>query len=166
METQKCDRRTNGTVERALNVWAYLPLFGTIRYTTIFTAIVIAVIISWRTHKLWLGPLTALAWASAYEIIYEWTGTILHGSDLNKTAWMSAAVIAWVLLAYVKGARTDKILLGTFTCAWIIWISMGFYANNTMNMFDLASEILNVGTKTILALSYLFGTLRNAKNVA
>jgi hypothetical protein len=32
-------------------------------------------------------------------------------------------------------------------------------------MFDLASEILNVGTKTILALSYLFGTLRNAKNV-
>jgi hypothetical protein len=148
-----------------LNVWAYLPVFGTIRYTTISTAIVIAVIISWRTHKLWLGPLTALAWASAYEMIYGWTGTILHGWDLNKTAWMSAAVIGWVLLAYVKGVRTDKVLLATFTCAWIIWISMGFYTNNTTNMFDLASEILNVGTKIILALSCLFGTLRNAKNV-
>ena len=145
-----------------MNVWAYAPIFGTIRYTTIATAILIALILSWRTHKLWLGPLTALAWASTYEIIYGWTGTILQGWDVNKTAWMSAAVVAWVFLAYVKGARTDKILLATFTCAWFLWILMGFYSNNTMNTFNLASEILNVGTKTLLALSYLVGTLRNA----
>jgi hypothetical protein len=56
--------KTNASVERTLNVWAYLPVFGAIRYTTIATANVI----SWRTHELWLGPLTALAWASAYEI--------------------------------------------------------------------------------------------------
>jgi hypothetical protein len=147
-----------------LNVWAYLLVFGTIRYTTIATAIVVTVVISWWTHKLWLGPLTTLAWASAYEIIYGWTGTILQGWDTNKTAWMSAALIGWILLAYVKGARTEKILLATFTCAWILWILMGFYSNNTMNTFNPVSEILNVGTKTLLALYYLVGTLRNAKH--
>jgi uncharacterized membrane protein len=104
-----------------------------------------------------------LAWASAYEIIYGWTGTILQGWDANKTAWMSAAVIGWVLLAHVKGARTEKILLATFTCAWILWILMGFYSNTTLNTFNPVSEVLNVGTKTLLALAYLVGTLRDAK---
>src|SRR5271157_1808446 len=108
-----------------MNVWAYLPIFGAVRYTTIVTAIVVAVIISWRTRKLWLGPLATLAWASAYEIIYVCTGTLLQGWDVYKTAWMSVAVIAWVLLAYVKGVRTDKIVLALFTGTWVIWILAG-----------------------------------------
>jgi uncharacterized membrane protein YeaQ/YmgE (transglycosylase-associated protein family) len=77
---------------------------------------------------------------------------------------MSAAVIGWILLAHVKGARAEKILPGTFTGTWILWIVMGFYSNNTLNTFNPASEILNVGTNTVLALAYLVGTLRNAKH--
>jgi hypothetical protein len=40
---------------------------------------------------------------------------------------------------------------------------MGFYSNNALNTFDPVSEILNVGTKSLLALSYLVGTLKNQK---
>ena len=143
-----------------MNVWAYLPIFGTVRYTTIITALLVAFIISLRTHKRWLGPLATLAWASAYEIIYVWTGTLLQGWDVYRTAWMSVAVVGWILLAHAKGARTDKITLAIFTAAWIIWIGIGFYSNTTMNTFNLESEILNVVTKTFLALSYVLGTLR------
>jgi hypothetical protein len=146
-----------------MDVWAYLPIFGPVRYSTIITAIVVALFICWRTRIFWLGPLVTLAWASTYEIIYSCTRTLLQGWDAYQTAWVSVAIVGWVLLAYAKGARTDKIVLAAFVGTWVVWILMGFHSNTTMNAFNLESELLNVATKTLLALSYAVGTLNNKK---
>jgi hypothetical protein len=141
-------------------VWADLLVFGEIRYTTILTAVIVAIIVSWRTGRLLLGPLTAVAWASTYEIVYAWTGTFVHGWNILQTAWVSAALVGWVLLGYVRRVRIDPRTIVLFVALWFAWIAAGFYSNNATSAFDPMSEVLNVSTKTWLAVCFVMGTSR------
>ena len=147
--------------------WIWLPLAGPVRISTIAAAVVTVAIVWWRR-----GAFTALvavmAWLSAYEILFQATGMIIHGWSAAYFFWMSAAVGGWVVLAVVKGVLPDRLLLLTMALVWVAWILAGFNSNSPTvagtpgfpKDFTVNGEVLNELTKTLLAAAYLVGALR------
>ena len=59
------------------------------------------------------------------------------------------------ILAHTQGIRSNRLLLLIFLVTWIIWILFGFNYNSSNNpTFIPQNELLNVLSKTILALVY------------
>lgn len=147
--------------------WIWLPVFGPIRISTVLAALFLVVAILWRRR----GPATALialmAWLSAYEILYQVTGAVIHGWSLTYVVWMSAAVGGWVALGFVRGILPDRRLLLATAVVWVLWILFGFNSNSPSiagtpgfpKDFSVSGEIFNESTKTLLALAYLVGAL-------
>jgi hypothetical protein len=108
-----------------------------------------------------------MAWLSAYEILFQVTGAVLHGWSLSNLAWMTAAVGGWVALAFVMGILPDWRLLVLVALVWLVWVLTGFNSNSPTVAgtpgfsvhFSVSAEILNALTKTLLGLSYLVATL-------
>jgi ABC-type glucose/galactose transport system permease subunit len=147
--------------------WIWLSIIGPIRISTVLAGLAMASAILWRRR----APLTALialmAWLSAYEILYQATGTAIHGWSPAYFLWMSAAVSGWVVLGVVRGIVPDRWLLLAVALVWVVWILTGFNSNSPTvagtsgfpKGFSVSNEIFNELSKTLLAASYLAGAL-------
>jgi hypothetical protein len=147
-------------------IWADLPVIGSIRWTTILTAVLVVLAVSWKTRRLLPGPVVAITWAASYEILYGWTNVFLHGWNASQNSWQTAALVGWLFYAYVSKVRLDRRALIVFAALWAAWILVGFNSNHPLvpATFDLASEILNVATKTWLAFCLTMGTIASMKS--
>jgi hypothetical protein len=148
--------------------WIWLPIVGPIRISTVLAGIVMVVAILWQRRVLSTAVITLMAWASAYEILYQVTGAVVHGWSLTNVVWLGAAVSGWVVLGLVLGIIPDRRLLLLTAVVWVPWIVSGFNSNSPAtagtaglpNDFNMAGEIFNELTKTLLALAYLVGALK------
>jgi hypothetical protein len=96
-----------------------------------------------------------MAWGSLYEIIFVFTDSIIHSMPWSRTFWIVIALMAYPILAHTQGIRPNRLLLLIFSLTWIIWVLFGFNYNSYNNpTFIPQNELLNVLSKTILALAY------------
>ncbi len=147
--------------------WIWLPLVGPVRISTIAVALAMVAILWWR-RGVFTALIAVMAWLSAYEILFQATGVIIHGWSVSYFFWMSAAVGGWVVLGVVRCVRPDRLLMLATGVVWAAWILAGFNSNSPSgtgtpgfpNDFTVAGEILNEVSKTLLAAAYLIGALR------
>ena len=146
-----------------MNIWAGIT-FRRNPLHTILTALVVAIIVSWRSRRLILGPVVAITWAASYEILYGWTNVLLHGWSITQNVWQTAALMGWLLFAYVWKVRLDRRTTILFIVLWLAWMTTGLNSNYPFVAapFDLVSEALNVATKICLAVCFLIGTLKRS----
>lgn len=135
--------------------------------STIITAVVIAVVVTWRRRSPATALIAVMAWAAAYEVGFVALGTLLHGWPAAYLAWLAAALAGWVALAQVWGVVPDRRLLLATALLMLAWIATGFEANSPSasgpgfaKAFSPLDEVFNEGTKTLLGLAYLAGGLR------
>lgn len=144
-------------------IWAVLPFFGSIRASTLLTALVVAGVILWRRRSPLVALAAVLAWASSFEVIYNGIGSAIFGWPLGTFWWGTAAVFGWVVLAAALGVWPDWRLLLLFAALMLVWIATGYHANvpGSGQPFNVGNEILNETAKTTLAAAYLVGALRS-----
>lgn len=150
--------------------WVWLPLAGPIRVSTVLAAVAIAAVLLWKRRSRLLALVTVIAWASVFEIAYNATGTLLHGWPLTYLAWLTAALGGWVLLSALLGLYPERWLLAATAVVWVVWMASGFESNAPLGpgpghpaTFNLANEVMNELTKSLLALGYLVGALRRPR---
>jgi hypothetical protein len=128
---------------------------GSIRISTLLTALVAFVYVLVRTRSFFIAFLSTMVWASLYEIIFVITDSIIHNMPWSRTFWIVIALMAYPILAHTQGIRPNRLLLLIFSLTWIIWVLSGFNYNIYNNpTFIPQNELLNVLSKTILALAY------------
>jgi hypothetical protein len=148
--------------------WLVLPVAGPIRISTVAAGMLLVALIVWRRRDPLLALVALLAWVSAYEILYQATGVVMHGWGFTLFAWMTAAVAGWVLLAWVLGLVPNRWLLAGMLCIWIVWVASSFNSNSPIAPgsaghpagFSAWDELLNEASKTLLAAAYLVDALR------
>lgn len=135
--------------------------------STIVTAVVIAVVVTWRRRSPATALIAVMVWTSAYEVGFVTLGTLLHGWSAAYLLWLAAALAGWIILAHVWGVAPDRRLLLATAVLAFAWIATGFVANSPTvagpgfaKPFSPLDEALNEGTKTLLGLAYLAGGLR------
>ena len=129
--------------------------------------VLMVAVILWRRRDPVLALVALLAWASAYEILYSGTGTLMHGWPMPPFVWETAATAGWVLLAYVLGLRPKRWLLLALALVWLLWVATGFESNvpsltrttGVQPGFSMFDEVCNEVSKTLLALAYLISAL-------
>lgn len=141
--------------------WQFPPFpFGIeVRTSTlIFSAIVLGGV-AWRTRSPLRGFVALAAWISAYEVLYSWTEVLLGRWGILN-ALSICALLGWVVLALWMGHRPSWPWLVVFIVLWMIWIALGFHANvhGGRPSFSLLQEVMNVATKSALAIAYLVGS--------
>jgi hypothetical protein len=146
--------------------WLWSP-FADARWSTVLTFVALCALTAWNTRRPIVGLATAMAWLSGFEIIYEATGSIMHGWSLTTLLWTTAGTAGWMVAAYALGVRPDLRIFFVFAVLWAVWIAAGYRsnmpdriipgANLTFSWFD---EALNICTKTTLAIGVLVGALR------
>lgn len=147
--------------------WVDLGDFGAVRLTTILTAIALLFIITWRTRKPWIAVVAILAWASLYEMVYQITGFIMYReawtTPWTKPVWAGLALIAWPILAHTQGIKLNKWVVPAFAGIWLLWVGFGFHSNSPAqwNPYVARDELLNVVSKTTLAVAYLWASIRS-----
>jgi ABC-type glucose/galactose transport system permease subunit len=148
--------------------WALLPVVGPIRVSTVIASGVMVVAVLWRRHSPFIAVVAVMAWLSAYEILFQATGAVMHGWNASYFAWMSAAVGGWVVLGIVKGVVPTWRWLIPVALVWLIWILTGFNSNSPTAAgtagfplrFSIIDEVVNELSKTLLAIAYLAAALR------
>lgn len=133
-------------------MWLELPI-GPFRVSTALTAIALGVWLLWRYRRWTAAVAGVMAWLAAYEVLYIGTGTLLHGWPFSAFLW-TANLSAWVLLAWVIGVRPNPWLLLPFGASWLIWMAIGFVANTPGYPWRWDDEVINVITKSVLAVAY------------
>ncbi|MCW4032849.1 MAG: hypothetical protein NWF08_05600 [Candidatus Bathyarchaeota archaeon] len=135
--------------------WIELGFVGSIRISTLLTASVVFIYVLVRTRSFFIAFVSTMAWASLYEIFFVITDSIIHNMPWSRTFWIVIALIAYPILAHTQGIRPNRLLLLIFSLTWIIWVLFGFNYNSYNNpTFIPQNELLNVLSKTILALAY------------
>jgi hypothetical protein len=136
-------------------------VWGYVRISTVITAIILSILLSYRLQKPWIAFIAVAAWLTLYEILFLFTDSIINQGPWNHTIGLTVALIAWPLLAYSQGIRPNKWLILLFTATWLTWILSGFQYNvKDIEPFILHDEFLNVLTKTILAGAYILSELK------
>lgn len=137
--------------------WIELGFVGSIRISTLLTALVVFIYVLARTRSFFIAFVSTMAWASLYEVIFVITDSIIYNMSWSHTFWIVIALMAYPILAHTQGIRPNRLLLLIFSLTWIIWVLFGFNYNSHNNpTFIPQNEMLNVLSKTILALAYAF----------
>ncbi|WP_455276326.1 hypothetical protein [[Eubacterium] cellulosolvens] len=145
--------------------WIELGFIGSIRLSTLLTAIVVFIYVLVYTRSFFIAFVSTMAWASLYEIIFVITDSIIHNMPWSHTLWIVIALIAYPILAHTQGIRPNRLLLLIFSVTWIIWVLFGFNYNSYNNPnFSPQYELLNILTKTILALAYTLSEFTKKKD--
>jgi hypothetical protein len=140
-------------------VWIVLPGLGPIRISTVVAALALMGILSWRRNPA-LAVLALMAWASAYEIVFNGIGVMFFGWSMGPFVWGAAAVLGWLVLASVLGVYPDWRIAGLCAFVMLVWMALGFHSDTpTRTPFDVVAEILNELSKSLLALAYVVGNL-------
>jgi hypothetical protein len=137
-------------------IWAWLPLVGPIRWTTLL-AFVACVVVGWYRFGALRGILAAMAGISTFELIFNATGTAIHNWPLAPLLWQGAALTAWPLLAWREKIRPSFDLVVLFGVLWIAWIAQGFtfnVATHDLRYANVLAELLNATTKTIMIVAW------------
>jgi hypothetical protein len=144
-------------------VWFWLPVLGPIRASTVIAALITFGAISFRRRNPWVALVVVLAWASAFEIVYDVVGVAAFNWPLSPFVWQAAALLGWVILASVLGVRPDWRISMVFLTLMAAWAVTGFHLNQPgTSSIDLRAEVLNEAAKSTLAFAYLVGALRTA----
>src|SRR5215472_3996063 len=143
--------------------WIWSPLHG-VRWTTVVTWVVLFALVSWRLRNPIKGFVAAMAWLSGYEILYQATGSVLHGWSLETLMFTTTGTTGWLIATYLFGIRPSWAMLGVFVVLWGAWIGTGYHSNMPDRIigganwhWSWADEMLNVSTKTVLALTLAVG---------
>lgn len=145
--------------------WIELGFIGSIRLSTLLTAIVVFIYVLVYIRSFFIAFVSTMAWASLYEIIFVITDSIIHNMPWSHTLWIVIALMAYPILAHTQGIRPNRLLLLIFSVTWIIWVLFGFNYNGYNNPnFTPQDELLNVLTKTILALAYTLSEFTKKKD--
>lgn len=146
--------------------WLWSP-FAQVRWSTVLTAVAIVLVITWQTRRPITAVVTALAWLSGFEILYQATGAVLHGWSLMTLTYTVTGTTGWLVAAYLLGVRPDVRLLVLFGIVWVVWIAAGYRSNMPDRIitgadvtYSWSDELLNVATKTVLAAALVVGLLR------
>ena len=148
--------------------WIWSPVLGA-RWSTMVTMAAILAVVGWRTRNPLRAIVAGMAWLCGYEIIYEATGSAMHGWSLTTLMWTTTGTAGWLLAYWALGMRPRWWLLGIFGILWIAWMLTGYHSNwqsfllgqpGADARFSYSDEAWNVVTKTILALALMFGRLR------
>ena len=135
--------------------WIELGFIGSIRISTLLTAIVVFVYVLIQTRSFFIAFLSIMAWASLYEIVFVLTDSIIHNMPWSRTFWIVIALMAYPILVHTQGIRPNRLLLLIFSITWVIWVLFGFNYNSYNDPTYISqNELLNVLSKTILALAY------------
>lgn len=150
-------------------LWAWLPLLGPIRWTTLF-AFGACIAVGWYRFGPLRCALAALAGISVFELAFSTTGTLVHHWPLGTLVWLWAALIAWPLLAWRENIRPSSELLVAFGIFWIWWIAEGFTFNlaaHDLRNGNLPAELLNATTKSLMVMAWAlpsFNWIRRLSN--
>jgi hypothetical protein len=147
--------------------WVWLPVTGPIRISTVLAGVLMVSVILWRRRDPALALVALLAWASAYEILYQVTGALVHGWPVAGRIWMVAALAGWVFLAGLLRVIPNRRLLLALALVWLLWVALGFESNaapvtvtaGMPKVFTIVGEACNEVTKTLLAIAYLVAAL-------
>lgn len=146
--------------------WIWSPLPGQPRWSTVVTGLAVFGIVLWRTRRPLNAAAATMAWVSGYEILYEVTGSLLHGWSLSTLALTSVGTGGWLVLAYTLGIRPEWRVLAVFMMLWAVWVILGYESNmpdriipGSAATWSWRDELLNAGTKTLLSLAFVFGSL-------
>jgi hypothetical protein len=141
-------------------VWIWSPLPGQPRWSSVITGIAVFLVVLRRTWRPLNAAAATMAWLCGYEILYEATGTLLHGWSLGTLALTTVGTGGWLILAYVLGIRPDRRVFAGFVVLWAVWIIAGYESNMPDRIIPGAAatwswrdELLNVGTKVLLAVA-------------
>jgi hypothetical protein len=141
-------------------IWLWLPLAGPIRTSTVIAALVIFGVVGiWRQRPL-IGLVAVIAWASAFEILYNAAGVVVWHWPLGAFAWQVAALLGWLIAADLLGIRPPWWALVPFVLLGATWILAGFHSNIPGRPLVLWDEVLNEATKSAIAVAYLVAALR------
>jgi hypothetical protein len=139
----------------------FSPLPSHPRWSTVVTAALVLVVVTWRTRRPLRGAVAVLAWLSLYEITWQACDVLTHRGSLAAYGWLSLAVVAWPLLALQLGIRPHPLGLAVCAGGFAAWLALGFDYNWVGQPQPLKPlpEALNLLTKTSLGLAYLAGAL-------
>ncbi len=141
--------------------WAWLPLRGPIRWTTLIAFSAWLIVGSYRLGLL-RGGLAAMAGISTFELAFNTTGTLIHHWPRGQMAWLWAALAAWPLLALRENIKPSGEFLVAFGLLWVAWIAQGFTYNlathDARNLNGLA-ELLNGSTKSLILMAWALPSL-------
>lgn len=117
--------------------------------------------------------LAAAAWMTGFESAYQLTN-LAKGRRPPSAVVVTVARFGWhihlpwqpiliglglviVPVAWRLGLRPEPWLMAVVGVLWIVWIALGFHANqHTMVHFDAGSEAVNEAGKTLWAFAYLW----------
>jgi hypothetical protein len=146
--------------------WVWSPLAGA-RWTTVITWAALFAVVAWRSRNPLKGVVVAMCWLSGYEILYEATGSVLHGWSLTSLMFTTAGTAGWLVAAFLWQLWPDWRVLAVFAVMWAVWIVAGYNSNMPDRIipgadvrWSWSDELLNVGTKTVMALAFIVATLR------
>ena len=142
-------------------VWVVFPFIGAIRLSTVLAFIATLIIVTWLRRSPLVAFLAAMAWVSAFEIVYQTVGTMYGRHDALHLFYLTFSMSGWVLAAHVAGVRPHPGLLLAWALVFIGWIASGFQPNlfDHPGTFSLAQEAFNVATKDGLAAIYVIGAV-------
>ena len=146
-------------------LWFVFPYVGSIRVSTIATAVVCFLLVLFLTRKnrlksVYYATLTVIFSIGLYELVWYNSAVVLDGWEQRN--WAFAALLGWVFLGArevfrTKPPRISIALYTLYVTSMITWISLGFKFNapGTDN-YDFVGETFNVISKFSLPIAYAF----------
>jgi len=146
-------------------LWLVFPFVGSIRVSTVVTAVVCFTLVLYLTRKnglksAYYAGLAVIFSMGLYELVWWNSAVVLDNWEQRN--WAFAALLGWIFLGLREVFRTRPprisiILYATYVASMIAWISLGFkFSVFGANQYDIAGEIFNVVSKLSLALAFSF----------
>ena len=146
-------------------IQATLPLLGPIRYSTLGTAAITFVLVTYLTRRkgtraFYYGATSVIIWAAWYETILVGAGYVFAGWRWMEL-WPFLALAGWCVLGLERAFklgfdRLSASLYLAYLFGLVVWVgAFGFRANYVpTETVDWSLESLNVFTKSALPLAF------------
>jgi len=139
-------------------MWIGIPVLAThVRLSTVLGGLLILALIGGVQRRPVRAAVATVAWLSLYEIVWEMTNVAWQHDSFSYGFWIAAALTGWVVAAWALKVRPDVRVLVAFAVLWLFWQLLGFGYNwpGQTHPVNVRDEVLNVATKTLLAIAYI-----------
>ena len=142
-------------------VWLVFPFVGAIRLSTVLAFVATLVIVAWFRRSLLVAFVAAMAWISAFEIVYQAVGIVYGRHDALHVFYLTFSMSGWVVAAHIAGVRPHPALLLAWALLFLGWMASGFQPNlfDHPERFSIVQEAFNMATKDGLAAIYVIGAV-------